>query len=522
MIHRFDDFVLDTDSFELQRGMDTVAVEPQVFDLLVLLCENPDRVVSREEVMDAVWGTRIVTDATISTAIRSARRAIGDNGKEQSYIRTVRGRGFRFVGGVTSGGPLAELDGTPAPIRRDAAGEVVLAVLPLTVLSEDHELGYFADGLVEDLTTIIARMSSLTVISRSSAFRYKGELPTIDRVRSELGATHAVTGSVRPLGEVARISVQLVETAGGDHLWAERFDRPVARLFELQDEIILAVSRLLEPRLMRETFARLPPARSDDDARATYRRADGLLAVRGWHGDTFGAAAGLLRRAVQLDPAYARAHALLALVLGFGQRIGLAPDREGTMADSLASADAALALDDRDPTVLGHAGCALADIGQVERGQRLLERAIELDPSNAQAWAALGGAKLLQGRYDDAAEDLRHGIRISPLDNRLSVWGTMLSLALALAGDVGGALAEIDDAYRRDPRNYMAPVVRAALLVTADRADDARLAMDDAVGRRPGLSRPEVHAIVGPELFRALQRAGLVRDLARAPSGATL
>jgi TolB-like protein len=514
MIYRFDDFELDTDSFELRRGGEVQAVEPKILDLISLLCANSGRVVSRDELMEAIWDGRIVAEATISTSIKFARKALGDSGEEQKYIRTVRGRGFRFGAEVEIVEPGN--DGQAASALDDGrvrSSDVTLALLPLTVLSEDVELEFFADGLVEDLTTILARMSMLTVISRSSAFQYKGAQPSPEQVREELGASHIVMGSVRPLGDIARINVQLVEAEHDKNLWADRFDRPIAQLFELQDEIIRAVSRLLEPRLARETYELLEPQRYENDSWDAYRRADSLLATRGWHGETFGEAASLLRRSVELDPTSARAQAFLSLILGFGQRVGLAHDRETAKAESLLAADIALSLDDTDPSVLGNAGCALADIGKLDRGLRLLERAIELDPSNAQAWAALGAAKVVAGLPAEGAEDLRQGIRISPLDNRLSVWGSILALALFLQSDVDGALAEAEAAARRDPRNYMPHVVKGAILVAVDRVGDAREAIGEAVRLRPVLSRAEFLCLVGPDLLLQVDNAGLLEGV---------
>lgn len=509
MIYRFDDFELDTDRLELRRDGAVQSAEPQTLDLISFFCANPDRLVSREELMRAIWGDRIVADATISTSIKFARRALGDSGDRQAYIRTVRGRGFRFVGPVERRGE----PGAPPP-GRPRARDVTLAVLPLAVLSQSPELRFFADGFVEDVTTLLARMSEITVISCSSTFRYRGRRPGVSRVREELGASHLVMGSVRPLGAATRINVQLVETAGGDHLWAERFDRPAESLFELQDDVILAVCRLLEPQLARASWNLLEPRPYSDDAWDCYRRAEGLLTLRGWHGDAFHDAEALLRRAVELDPRSARAFALLALVLSFGQRVGIAADRGRAIEEATTAANAALALDDSDPAVLGNAGCALVDAGEPRRGVRLLERAVELDPSNAQAWAALGAAKVDLDRVAEGVRDLRHGMRISPLDNRLSVWGTLLAQALARAGEAHGALDEADAAARRDPANHMCHVVRAAILCSEERPEEAREAMLEARGLRPRLTRAEVLCLLGREGFSALDRAALLTDLA--------
>ncbi|HEX5051751.1 MAG TPA: tetratricopeptide repeat protein, partial [Planctomycetota bacterium] len=309
---------------------------------------------------------------------------------------------------------------------------------------------------------------------------------------------------------IARINVQLVETGGGSQLWGERFDRPIAELFLLQDDIIRGISRVLEPRLVRETFERIEPRHCEYDAWQAYRRASGLVAIKGWRNDTFAEAAELLRRSVAIDPGFARAHALLSLVRGLGQRVGLVHDRQEAVAESLAAAERALALDTSDSTVLGFAGCALADVGHIDRGLAMLEQAVELDPSNAQAWAAIGAAHVLADRPREAIEPLRRGIRISPLDNRLAVWSSFLAIALLGTGDLDAALAETDVACRRDLRNHMPRVVRAAVLVAAGRADDAARALDEARRLRPELDDKDVECLVGRQLLAPMRQFGLV------------
>ena len=508
MVYRFDRFELDTESFELRCDGVVRHVEPQVFELIGVLCAADGRVVGREELMDAVWGGRVVSDATISTAVKFARKALDDSGEAQRLIKTVRGRGFRLMAETAPAEP-------GAPSSEPSSTALSVVILPFVVLSEDLQLAFFADGLAEDLTGAMARSGRISVVSSGSACSYRGERPSAARLRAELGVTHAVTGSIRPLGEVARISVELIETAGDTHLWSERFDRPAEELFALQDEIIRAIARLLEPRLSKEVLQAAPPASHAPDALQAFRRADSLLAVKGWRPEAFDEAADLLRQAVAADPGFARAHALLALVLGLGQRIGVLQDREAAIAESVRASESALALDDSDATVLGYVGCALSDVGRVDRGLPVLDRALEVDPSNAQAWAARGAAKLVAGdRPDEAIDDLRHGIQISPMDNRLSVWGCFLAMALLVAGCSDEALAEADLACRRDVHNPIARVIRAAILLIGGHAEEAGAAFEEARALRPALSVWEVESVVGERIARLMRRSGFFADLA--------
>ncbi|HJQ57568.1 MAG TPA: winged helix-turn-helix domain-containing protein, partial [Vineibacter sp.] len=179
MLYRFNDFVMDTNRRELRRGDQLVAVEPQVFDVLRFLIQSRDRVVSRDDMLAEVWQGRIVSEATLSSRVNSARSAIGDNGEEQRLIKTLSRKGFRFVGAVNEGPDLASQpraeaeaqDRGPCPAEPDLPS---IAVLPFNNMSGDPEQDYFSDGMAEEIITALSRMRSLVVIARNSSFQYKG------------------------------------------------------------------------------------------------------------------------------------------------------------------------------------------------------------------------------------------------------------------------------------------------------------------------------------------------------------
>ena len=210
------------------------------------------------------------------------------------------------------------------------------------------------------------------------------------------------------MGKRLRITVQLVDATTGNHLWAERFDRAADNIYEIQDEVTTGIVTRLEPELTRvefEQIKRRPVA--DLDAWAYYQQATGILALKGWREETFAEAADLNRKAIALDPDFAASHAHLSLMLAVGHMVGFVSEPD----EALAEAERALELDSHHSDVLGFAGCALSDLGHVTRGVELLERAIEDDPSNAQAWVALGAAFLASKRLDEGVEKLAHGIR---------------------------------------------------------------------------------------------------------------
>src|SRR6266480_2086047 len=225
----FEEYELDTDRRELHRGADVVSVTPQVFDLLDYLIRNRERVVSKDDLINAIWNGRIVSDAALTTRLNVARSVIGDCGEEQRLIKTLPRRGFRFVGPVQEAQRRtdAKVAGNPAEPPKPALTlppEPSIAVLPFANLSSDPEQEYFADGMVDDITTALSRFKALFVIARNSSLTYKGRAVDVKQIGRELGVRYVLEGSVRKAANRVRITGQLVDTATGAHLWADRFD----------------------------------------------------------------------------------------------------------------------------------------------------------------------------------------------------------------------------------------------------------------------------------------------------------
>ena len=204
VIYRFDAFSLDTESLELRDGDDPVAVEPGVFSILAYLIDNRDRVVSKDELIEAIWDGRAISDGALNSRINAARRAVGDSGSSQSVIKTFARRGFRFVTQVTEEEAQRDQQVQPSQIFDKPS----IAVLPFTKLSDDPEQEYFSDGISEDLITALSRIRQFMVVARNSSFSYKGQSPDVRRVAEELGVRYVVEGSVRKSGELSRVRQQ--------------------------------------------------------------------------------------------------------------------------------------------------------------------------------------------------------------------------------------------------------------------------------------------------------------------------
>ena len=278
----FEEFAFDTDRRELHRGADVVSIAPQVFDLLDYLIRNRERVVSKDDLISAIWKGRSVSDAALTTRLNVARGVIGDTGHEQRLIKTLPRKGFRFVGavleaqegadGVVSGNPAQ-----PPNVVLALPDKPSIAVLSFQNMSGDPEQQYFADGMAEDILTGLSRHRWLFVIARNSSFTYKGRTVDVRQVGRELGVRYVLEGSVRRASNRVRFTAQLVDTATGNHVWGEKYDGEAEDLFDLQDRITEAVVGILEPTIQLAEIERMRRKRPENlGAYDYYLRAQAL------------------------------------------------------------------------------------------------------------------------------------------------------------------------------------------------------------------------------------------------------
>jgi TolB-like protein len=277
----FGDHRLDVDRRELWRGAEPIALEPQVFDLLVYLVRYRDRVVSKNDLLAAVWGGRIVSESTLTSRISAVRKAVGDSGEAQRLIRTMPRKGLRFVGPVREEEAPATPVGVPPTVQGpserpiNSVPRLSIVVLPSANLSSDPDQEYFADGITDDLTTDLSWISESFVIARSTAFTYKSKPIDVKQISRELGVRYALEGSVRRAGDHVRVNVQLIDAENGSHLWADRFDTVRADLAETQNEITGRLARTLNLELVKTVSRRIEQQNAvDPDARD--------LVMRGW------------------------------------------------------------------------------------------------------------------------------------------------------------------------------------------------------------------------------------------------
>lgn len=256
----FEDYVLDQQRRELTLRGEVVTIGPQVFDLLLLLISNRDRVISKDELLQTVWSGRVVSESTVASHINAVRKAIGDSGEQQRLLRTVARKGYRFVGEARqapdSEAPAALLaEQTPAPVL-PLPGTPSITVLPFQNLSGDPGQDYFADGIVEDIIVALSRIRWLFVIARNSSFTFKGRDVDIMDVGRKLGVRYVLEGSVRRVANRVRITGQLIDASSGTHIWAERYEGRLDDIFELQDQLAASVVGAIAPQLERAEIER--------------------------------------------------------------------------------------------------------------------------------------------------------------------------------------------------------------------------------------------------------------------------
>ncbi len=470
---------------------------------------------------DRIYGDGVNIAARIEGLANPAGICVSRSAYDQ--IKNKLGFGFEYMGEhpvknisepvrvykvLMDSDPPKPLVGEPL----DLPDKPSIAVLPFYCISSDQTMEFVSDGLAEDITTLLARIPGFFVISRDSTFAYKNQRIATRQVASDLGVRYVVTGSVREMGEKARVTAELIDGNTGNRLWGDRFDSSKETIFELQDEITRTIASQIEPELTRAEISRIerrPP--ENLDVWELYHQAHGLLSLKGSNAQTYKESISLLRRAIALDPEFAIAHAYLSLLLAFSDLMHMNIGEENIIEQSTESLEKALQLDTRDSIVLGYTGCALCDLGQQQRGLGLLEQAVENDPSNAQAWVAYGAGLLVAGRVSDSLEKLKYGIRISPLDGRLAFWGTILASALFQAGKPDEAVEEARRACRRDDKLPWPRILLAIIHTSQGLRDAAEDAMADARRIYPKLRAEKIHPImVGRDGVKILREAGLL------------
>jgi TolB-like protein/DNA-binding winged helix-turn-helix (wHTH) protein len=539
MQFHFDDHVLDTRRRELQRGPVRIAVEPQVFDLLVYLVQNRDRVVSRDDLIASVWGGRIVSDSALAARLNAVRKAIGDSGKAQRLIRTIPRRGFRFVGTVrvepagddSTGAPDARSGdrpeilrpalpaphrpALPAPHRPalPAPDRPAIAVLPFVNMSDEPEQEYFSDGISEDIVTALSKLRWFFVIARNSSFAYKGRSIPMRQIAEELGVRYLVEGSVRKSGGRVRITAQLNDAASGSQLWAERYDRALADVFAVQDEITEAIVAAIEPQVYAaENFrAQRKPPESLDAWDLLMRALSHYWRVT--RQDNIAAQA-LLERAVAIDPDYCQALAVLAVSHTFGAHMGW-EDRAKAVPAAERAALAAIRVDSEDPWAHLAIATVYVYAGRFDDALAEFEAALLLNPNFSLAQGYYGLVLSYCDRWEEGAEAARRAARLSPRDPFSAIYSGVAAYAEFVGRNYDEAMRLAREAIRQRLDFVGAHRVLTAAAAMAGEIDLAKAALQDLRRAQPDISlawiadRMPIKEAEREHYLEAFRRAGL-------------
>lgn len=551
MIFQFGQHSLDTETVELKAGSVAVDLEPQTFLLLQFLIENRDRVVSKDEIFEAVWEGRIVADSTLGFAVNAARRAVDDDGKAQAVIRTFPRRGFRFVAPVVdaqvavvideagTNDPLTPRQKAPSPSDEPpdgtaatrpgaarrwrmpaiaavlvviiAAGGLAwwqswferdqpltelekpsIAVLPLDNLSGDPEQEIFVAGLNEDLNNALSRVPELLVISPNSTSAYKGKTVDVKLVAKELGVRHVVEGSVQRSGDRLRVTMQLIDGRNGANIWSERYDRNVTDLFDLQDEIVKKVLVELQVKLTTGDSARIY-SRGTDNLEAWLLNVEAMDEGFKFTPETNARARTLFQAAIDADPNWASPVGGLAWTYREAVRRGWSKSVEEDRRRGISLALKTIEMDPNEPLGYINLGNFYIESGRYEEGIALREKAIEIAPNHFFALVGLAWQLPFVGEEKRALDLYERAKTISPLH---PAW---LTASEAFALHVDGQHERAIEAYKKSIAGINFPILHgrlAAIYAELGRMDEAREQIQILLTKKPDAKIQDVTQIL--------------------------
>ncbi|MHC4220997.1 MAG: adenylate/guanylate cyclase domain-containing protein, partial [Planctomycetota bacterium] len=390
-----------------------------------------------------------------------------------------------------------------------------IAVLPFTNMSGDTEQEYLADGICEDIITALSKIRVFTVIARNSTFSYKGQSVDIKQVAKDLNVNYVLEGSLRRAGDRVRITAQLIDH-DGLHVWAEKYDRVIDDIFELQDEMTQTIAGALEPELHaveRERAARKPP--ENLDAWECYQR--GLWNFWHYENKKMIAAKDLFQKAVDLDPGFSTAYAYKSYCIYSSVVLDFLEDPEKLMEEGELLAKKAMEIDPRDPVAYFAMGRILMMLGDHESSIAALKYSLELNPNFAQSYYGLGLVLALSGELDEAKENIQTAIRLSPRDPLMVGFTNVLGMVCIMAGDFEEGLDWTKRSLRMPtPVGYWNHATLASAYANLGRMEEATEALKGAIKEKPDLSisflekvLPTRHKDGHGAYFSGLRLAGL-------------
>ncbi len=501
----FNNCEIDTDLFQITRNGTMSDLTPQTMRLLEFLIKNRERVVSKDQLVEQVWERKIITDATLTTAIKEARQAVGDTGREQHTIRTVYGIGYRFVADIAiendatvkiENGSADSVAGlAPLANSDDTSDRPKLFVSRITTRSNDPEEGALADGLTEDLLASLSRKREIVVMSRFLVFgeAYGGEVEKIRASGADvreylhgLGANYMVEGRLQRSGSVLRLRITLIDLADGSTVWSDHIDGSWEDVFEFQDNVTDRILFSIEPALMeieREKIRRQRPA----DLTIWQTCQLGLGILWKYRKEDYPRAIGAFRDCIAADPTYALAHAGVAYAIVHSYKEGQLPADMAVLDEAMVHAETATRLDPNEP--FAFAAKARTHLARQEYDEAIAAYAISLrmDPNRETAQMGMGYALCMLGRAEEALKHLDRFQVLIPTSRLVPTVLACRSFALTMVGRPQEALAEALTACHLPNTAHWGHIARALALAKLDRPQEAEAAIRAARQLRPDL-----------------------------------
>ena len=490
----FGRFRLDLGQRKLWRDETPIRLGNRALDILCVLVSAKGKVVTKDELMAQVWSGLVVEESNIHVHVSALRKALEEGESGQTYVVTVTGRGYRFIGLESS----TSVPQTDTQRKLSLPDRPSIAVLPFTNLSGAPEQEYFADGIVEDIITALSHMRWLFVIARNSSFTYKGRAVDVKQVGRELGVRYLLEGSVRKAADRVRITGQLIDAATGAHLWADRFDGGVEDIFDLQDEVTASVVSALAPKLEQAEIerAKRKPTESLDSYDYLLR---GMASVYKWTNKDINEALKLFYQAIELDSDFSTPHGMAAWCYLWRSANGWTAEREQDLVETVRLAARVAELGKDDAVSLAFGGLALAYVaGDLEGGEAMIDRALVLNPNLMAAWFASGWVKAFLGETEIAIEHVARAMRLSPLDPLMFLMQGVTALAHFVAGHYDEASEWASKAAREQPNFSGAIRNLAASSALSGRLDEAKKALARVRRLDPELRISNLKYRVGP------------------------
>jgi DNA-binding winged helix-turn-helix (wHTH) protein/tetratricopeptide (TPR) repeat protein len=524
MIYRFDEFSVNTDTLECHRAGVVVSLEAQVFSLLLVFIEHRERVLSKDALIELVWHGRPVSDTAVTSRIKSLRKALGDDGRAQRYIRTIHGRGYRFVGEIQEPAPArVEAADSPRPVGEEGESKPLLPserpailILPFVGLNQQPDLPMLAEGFAHDLTLSLSRLHWLRVISRMTAFQFSNSPQSRATIAERTGARYCLSGSIERIGDSLALQVELGDLDTEAVLWMDRLHGRLGDLHQIRADICDRAASALEMRISALEAQRARVLSPENlDAWSNYHL--GIDHMYRFTANDNARALGYFQQAMRLEPGFARAHAghsFASFQNAFNQYDGI--DVKASRLEARRSAERSVELDHLDPL----ANFVMGRSFWLESGAAAsipwMERSLAVNPNFAQGYYSHGLASVMAGDRDIVLEDSTQALAISPLDPFLYGFHGIRALYYIASGDYANAASWAVSAANQPGAITVMDLIAAAATALHGEEAEARRWIARAASRKPGISQafffqalPFCAGETRERISRALESSGL-------------